>query len=141
MSEKKVFISFDYEDNKNYKWLLSAWNANEKMEFTFEDCSADEIHSDDIARIKAGLTRRINKSEYTLVIIGENATKKHKDAEKIGYDNWIAFEIAKSKENGNKLIAVKLDKSYLSPNEIMGSGAHWAMSFTQKAIMKALDEA
>jgi len=75
------------------------------------------------------------------VIIGKYANTKHKDSDEIGYRNWINFEIAKSVESGNKIVAVKIDKSYNSPEEIYGSGASWAMSFTQDAIIKALDEA
>lgn len=138
---KKVFISFDYDDDRDYKNLLTAWNKNERMDFSFEDCSADEIHSDDISKIKAGLTRRINQSRYTLVIIGKDASKFHVDRKEIGYNNWIEFEIAQSKNNKNKIIALKLNKSYISPGEILNSGARWAMNFTQEAIMRALNEA
>lgn len=141
MSEKRVFVSFDYTNDKNYKFLLDAWDKNKNMDFVFKDCSSDEIHSDDVARVKAGLTRRINTTTYTLVIIGAEANKKHPDSKEIGYKNWINFEVAKSKDHNNKLVAIKIDKSYESPEELLGSGASWAMSFTQDAIIKALNEA
>lgn len=141
MAKKKVFVSFDYTNDKHYKFLLNAWDANKNNEFVFSDCSSDEIQSNSISTIKAGLTRRINTTTYTLVIIGKEANVQHKDHAEIGYKNWINFEIAKSKANGNKLVAVKLDASYTSPDEILGSGAKWAMSFTQEAIIKALNEA
>lgn len=141
MAKKKVFVSFDYTNDKQYKYLLDAWNANKNMDFAFDDCSADEIHSNDISKIKAGLTRRINTTTYTLVIVGKEANKQHKDHDDIGYKNWINFEVAKSKANGNKLVAVKLDKSYESPDELLNSGAKWAMSFNQESIIKALNEA
>lgn len=141
MAKKKVFVSFDYTNDKHYKFLLDAWDKNKNMDFVFEDCSSDEIQSDDISRIKAGLTRRINTTTYTLVIIGKEANKKHPDSNEIGYKNWINFEIAKSKQHGNKLVGVKIDRSYESPEELLNSGASWAMSFTQDAIIKALNEA
>ena len=112
MAKKKVFVSFDYENDRRYKYMLDAWDANKNMDFVFNDCSSDEIHSDSVSVVKAGLTRRINTTNYTLVIIGKEANKWHKDYKEIGYRNWINFEIAKSKENGNKLVAVKLDRSY-----------------------------
>ena len=87
------------------------------------------------------MTRRINTTTYTLVIVGKEANTQHKDHVAIGYKNWINFEIAKSKEHKNNLVAVKIDKSYESPDELMGSGAKWAMSFTQDSIIKALNEA
>ena len=141
MAKNRVFISFDYTNDKSYKYLLDAWDSNKNLDFVFEDCSADEIMSDNIPTIKAGLTRRINQSDYTLVIVGKEANKIHPDSKEIGYRNWINFEIAQSKKNGNKLVAVKLDKSYESPEQLYSSGASWAMSFTQAAIIKALSEA
>ena len=141
MAKKRVFISFDYTNDKSYKYLLDAWDSNKNLDFVFEDCSADEIMSDNIPTIKAGLTRRINQSDYTLVIVGKEANKIHPDSKEIGYRNWINFEIVQSKKNGNKLVAVKLDKSYESPEQLYSSGASWAMSFTQAAIIKALSEA
>lgn len=140
MAKKKVFISFDYTNDKQYKYLLDAWDSNKNMEFVFNDCSSGEIQSNNIATVKAALTRRINTTTYTLVIIGAEANKRHKDYKAIGYKNWINFEIAKSKENDNKLVAVKINKSYESPDELIGVNAKWAMSFSQEAIIKALSE-
>lgn len=141
MAKKKVFVSFDYTNDKHYKYLLDAWDKNKNLDFVFNDCSADEIQSNNIPTIKSGLTRRINSTTYTLVIIGKEANKRHKDYKEIGYKNWINFEIAKSKANHNKLVAVKLDRLYESPDEIFGSNTKWAMSFTQKAIIEALNRA
>lgn len=141
MAKKKVFVSFDYTNDKHYKFLLDAWDANKNLDFVFNDCSSDEIQSNDISRIKAGLTTRINTTTYTLVIIGAEANTEHEDHAEIGYKNWINFEIAKSKANGNKLVAVKISKFYDSPDEILNSGASWAMSFTQDAIITALNQA
>lgn len=141
MAKKKVFVSFDYTNDKHYKFLLNAWDANKNLDFVFNDCSSDEIQSNNIPTIRGGLTRRINTTTYTLVIVGKEANKQHKDHVDIGYKNWINFEVAQSKEHGNKLVAVKLDKSYESPDQLLNSGAKWAMSFSQDAIIKALNEA
>lgn len=141
MAKKKVFVSFDYENDRHYKFLLDAWDANKNMDFVFEDCSSDEIKSDNVSKVKENLAKRINKTTYTLVIVGKEANKKHSDSDEIGYKNWINFEIARSKANKNKLVGVKLDRSYESPDELLASGAKWAMSFTQDAIIRALNEA
>ena len=103
MAKKKVFVSFDYENDKHYKFLLESWDANPKFEFKFSDKSAHEIKTDDIGRVKAGLTRKIKDATYTLVLIGKYANKKHPDSDLIGDINWINWEINKSKELGNKL--------------------------------------
>ena len=141
MAKKRVFISFDYDDDKHYKFLLNAWSENLDFDFDIVDRTPPEIQSDDIPTIKANLTRRIKSATHTLVIVGKNANKKHKDSAKIGYRNWINFEVAKSKEHGKKLVGVKIDRSYESPEELLGSGASWAMSFTEEAITKALNDA
>ena len=141
MAKKKVFISFDYENDKDYKNLLVAWDKNKDFDFSFNDKSSTEIKSEEVSKVKATLTTKINNATHTLVIIGKEANKQHKDYKEIGYKNWQNFEVAKSKANKNKLIGVKLNKSYDSPEELLNSGAKWAMSFTFEAIKKALDEA
>ncbi|OGY40879.1 MAG: hypothetical protein A2Y82_03325 [Candidatus Buchananbacteria bacterium RBG_13_36_9] len=138
---KKVFVSFDYENDKHYKFLLEAWNKNDKFDFSFADHSSEEIDSNEIARVKAALTQKINSADVTLVIIGKDANKKHPDSDEIGYKNWINFEIARSIDAGNSLVAVKIDSTNESPEELLGSGASWAMSFTEENIINALDKA
>ena len=46
--------------------------------------------------------------------------------------------IAQSKAHRNKIVAVKLDRSYESPEELTGANASWAMAFTEGAILRAL---
>jgi len=141
MAKKKVFVSFDYDNDKRYKYLLEAWNANPQFEFGFADSTPSEIDSKNISRVKGALTTKINNATYTLVIVGKEANKLHKDHKIIGFRNWINFEIYQSKLNRNRLVAVKIDRSYESPEELLGVGSSWAMSFTQDAIIKALNEA
>lgn len=141
MAKKKVCISFDYEHDKNYRNLLSAWDANTDFEFVFNDKTPTEIQSSDYSRIKAVLTQKISSATYLLVIVGEYANTKDKNSEKIGETNWQNWEIKKAKELKKKLVGVKIDKAYESPSELLNSGASWAMSFTQDAIIKALTNA
>ncbi|MCL4535292.1 MAG: TIR domain-containing protein [Chloroflexi bacterium] len=141
MAKKPVCVSFDFENDRGYKYLMEAWDANPNFDFVFADVTPNEIQSNSIPRIKAVLTSKINSAKYTIVIIGKEANKRHKDYKEIGYRNWLNFEIARSKDNNNKLVAVKIDATYESPEEILGAGAKWAMSFTQANILKALNEA
>lgn len=134
----KIFVSFDYENDRQYKYLLEAFNSNPYLDFSFHDRSSSEIQSNDISRVKAALTRKINEADYTLVIIGSEANKLHKDRHMIGYRNWQNYEIAKSKELGKRLIGIKLKQSYDAPEELYGSGARWAYSFSVDGIRKAL---
>lgn len=141
MAKKRVFVSFDYENDKRYKFLLQAWDANPNFDFCFSDLSSQEINSWFIPVIKQKLSEKINEATYTLVIVGEEANKQHKDHREIGYKNWLNYEIAKSKEHRNRLVGVKIDKTYESPEQLFNAGACWAMSFTQEAIIKALNDA
>lgn len=141
MSKRKIFVSFDFENDRNYKYLLEAWNGNNDFEFEFDDKSTREINSWNVSTIKAALTRKINEADYTIVIVGKEANKRHKDSQLIGYKNWQNFEIAKSKENGNKLIAIKINSLYESPEELLNSGASWAYSFSEESIMRVVRNA
>ncbi len=141
MAKKKVFVSFDYDNDRHYKYLLEAWNANSQFEFGFADATPREIDSNNVSRVKAALTTKINNATYTFVIVGKEANKLHKDYKLIGFRNWINFEIYQSKLNRNKLVAIKINRSYESPEELLGSDATWAMSFTETAIINALNEA
>lgn len=141
MFKNLVFVSFDYENDRHYKRLLEAWNANPRFQFVFQDASSDEINSFNVGVVKAALTTKIRNATHTLIVIGRYANSPHRLANSIGYTNWINFEIAKSKENGNKLVAVKIDRSYESPAQLVGAKASWAMAFTQDAVIRALSEA
>jgi len=141
MAKKKVFVSFDWDNDKRYKFILEAWNANSDFEFSFRDCSSDEINSWNISTVKAALTRKINTATHTLVIVGKEANKEHADSDKIGYKNWLNFEIAKSKDNSNKLVAVKLSSENKSPKELLDSDASLVIGFSEDKIIKALNDA
>lgn len=139
MFRKKIFVSFDYENDRNYKFLLNAWDKNSRFDFSFKDHSSQEINSYDIGVIKAALTKKINTATHSLIIIGEHANTPHKDRTLIGYKNWINFEIARSKENNNKLIAVKLNQAHMTPDELLYANVKWAMSFSEKDLITALE--
>jgi hypothetical protein len=76
-----------------------------------------------------------------LVLIGEHANDFHKDRTQIGTRNWIWWEIEQSKTEGNRLIAVKIKSTNETPNPLLNAGAKWALSFTQDAVLNAINEA
>ena len=138
--KKQVFVSFDWDNDKRYKFLLEAWDANPGFEFVFSDATPNEINSDNIGRIKAGLTAKINSATHTLVIIGEEANKLHKDYELIGFRNWINYEIYKSIESGNRIAGVKLHPTNSLPEEFIGQGASIANGFHEDDIIEVLNQ-
>src|SRR5271166_850723 len=100
---KRVFVSFDFDNDAHYKNLLKAWHAHPEFDFYFNDLTPEEIKSDSVAVVKQVLSKKINEANYTLVLVGKEANHLHKDREEIGYKNWQNYEIAKSKEHKNTL--------------------------------------
>ena len=139
--KKKVLVCFDFEKDRHYKYLMNAWNANDNFDLSFNDVTPDEIQSNNIAVIKANLTKKINQADVTVVLVGEDATKLHRDWREIGYDNWQIFEVEKSKDNDNKLVVVYLDSKYEAPDACYGCGAEWVYSFNEEDIVEAIEKA
>lgn len=138
---KRVFISFDYDHDRNYRYLLSALCANPRSDLDFDDLTPEEIDTSDVGRVKAVLTRKIRDATHTLVIVGAHANSYHRDSAKIGTRNWQWWEIEKSIEERKRLVGVKISSSNDSPTPLLGVGAKWAHSFTVASIITAIDAA
>lgn len=138
MYKKKIFVSFDFDNDRQYKYTLNMWNSNPNFEFTCDDRSPSEIQTQIISVVKNVLSRKINEASAVIVTIGKEANKLYKDWREIGYRNWQNYEVAKAKELGKKLIAVQLNSQYKYPNELLNSNASRVYSFTQDAIIKAV---
>lgn len=132
MAKRKVFISYDYVNDRHYKNLLLAWDSNKQFDFSISDYSADvSINSTKAATIKSVLSRYINEATTFLVIVGKHT---HKSA-------WVRWEIQKAIELGKRIVAVKTDRENITPPELYGVGASWAMSFTYSSIVTAIKNA
>lgn len=138
MAKPKIFVSFDFENDRHYKYTLNMWNANSSFEFTCNDKSPSEIQSWNISTIKSVLSRKIGEATHVVVIVGKEANKLHKDRIEIGYRNWQNFEIAKAKSLGKKIIAVQLNSLYEYPEELKNCGAIRVYSFNHADIVKAV---
>ena len=131
MAKRKVFISFDYENDRHYKNLLVAWDKNKHFDFGFHDGSVTvPVDSENAGPIRRVISGRIATCPRFLCIVGEQTHKS----------DWVAWEIDKAIELKRVLIAVKTDRSNKSPANLLNAGATWALSFTFDAIKKALDE-
>ena len=132
MAKKKIFISYDYENDGYWKNLLVAWDANSLFDFSFNDTSVDvSVDSTNAAAIKRAISARINNATYFLCIVGK---KTHKSG-------WVKWEIEKAVDLKKKLVAVKTDSDNTSPDALVGVGASWAMSFTFDSTRKAISAA
>ena len=144
MATKRVFVSFDYDNDKRYKYLLEAWDANPNFSFVFRDTTPGEINTNDIGRIKAALTQKINEATHTLFIVGDHANQAHRDRirlrSQIGFVNWINFEANKSIQSGNYLAVVKIAENNTVPSELKGSGYWWINRFSEPNVIKVLND-
>jgi len=132
MAKKRIFISYDYTNDKTYKNLLLAWDKNKDFDLTFYDMSVDvSVDSDDAAAIKRVISARIGEATHFLCLVGKHTHKS----------TWVAWEIGKAVELKKKLVGVKIEKDNTTPNALLGVGAKWALSFNFDAIKKAIDEA
>ena len=139
MASKHVVCSFDYTNDKNYYYLLTAWNSNPNIDFYISDCTPSEIQTESVATIKNVLSRKIGEAKYMVAIIGKHSNDLHKDYEDIGFRNWQAYEIQTNYEKGNGLVVVKLDRSCVAPDECYGKVAEWVEGFELEKIKSALD--
>lgn len=129
---KKIFISYDYDNDKHYKNILKAWDANGTFDFNFDDHSADvSINSTDAAAIKRAISAKINNATYFLCIVGKKTYSS----------SWVKWEIEKAVELNKRIVAVKTSSTNTTPSELLGVGAKWAMSFTEASITSAINDA
>ena len=141
MAKKRIFISFDYENDRNYRYLLSALSANSGNDLEFIDVTPSEIQSYDIGKIKGVLTTKIRNATHTLAIVGAHANSYHPDRQEIGDRNWQWWEIRKSHAEGKGLIGVKIERSHAAPDPLLNNGTKWAHSFNVEAIIQAVNNA
>lgn len=137
----KVFVSFDYTDDKHYKYLLQAWHSNPKFNFVFEDGTPQEIDSFNVGRIKAALTMKIKEATHILIIVGENANALHRKHDLIGQRNWINYEVAKGIELKKRIAVIKLKSHYALPERLVGVNASCEDGFTEDNVTRALNSA
>ena len=141
MAKKRIFISFDYEHDKNYRYLLSALSANSGNDLEFIDVTPTEIQSNDVGKIKAVVTTKIRNATHTLAVVGAHANSYHPHRQEIGERNWQWWEIRKSHAEGKGLIGVKIERSHSAPDPLLNNGTTWAHSFNVDAIIQAVKNA
>lgn len=137
----KTFVSFDFENDRQYKYILNVWNSNPYINFEFDDGSTREINSWNVDRVKAAITTKIKGADCLLAIIGRYSNSYHKDRNLIGFKNWQYFEISKAIELGKKVVAVKLDRNFDTPRILYNQGVLWAMSFCLESVKTTLHRA
>ena len=130
MAKNKVFIGYDYDNDKAAKDRLLEWDVNEEYDFSSYDRSFDvAVDSTEAAVVKQGLAARIGDSSLFLCIVGKETY----------LSAWMAWEIRKAVELKKKLVAAKTDSTNNSPTAMQGVGASWSTMFNFDSIKKAMN--
>jgi hypothetical protein len=129
MATNKVFIGYDYDNDKAAKDRLLGWDINKEFDFSSYDRSLGvAVDSPEAAAIKQDLAARIGDSSYFLCIVGKETY----------HSGWMAWEIQKAIELKKKLVAVKTDSIYNSPSVLQRVGALWSMMFNFDSVKQAI---
>lgn len=124
-----VFISYDYDNDRHVRQLLGAWSANNSIDFSFADQSADiSINSRDEGAIKRAISRKIRSADKFLVVIGRETCRCP----------MVCWEIQKARDLGKRIIAVKLDRRFESPREVLNTGATWIYGIQRDQIVEMI---
>lgn len=137
-AKPKVFVSFDYENDRLYKQALDMWDANKRFQFTFQSHTPNEIQSYNIGRIKAVLTSKVKEATHVIVLVGKYANQIHPDSQKIGFRNWINFEVYQARYYRKRIVVVMLNPNNTLPEWLHKSGAKLVNGFHEKDIIEAL---
>lgn len=130
-AKKRIFISFVYNDDKNYFNLLHAWSENEGFDLEFYSESVrDAFDSENADYIKRQIREKIKRASVTLCLCSEDTHTSR----------WVNWEIKESIESGNNLIAVKTSgKVKYIPSAFKGQEYIWVNEFKYAKIKDAID--
>lgn len=138
MARPKICISFDYENDKYSRFTIRLWNTNKNIDFDIIDKTPNEIDTNNISRIKAGLTTKISESNILLVISGDDINAPHKNRSEIGCINWQNWECKKALELDKKIILVKLHSNNSIPTELLGEKREDVVGLELEKVKKAI---
>jgi len=130
MAKNKVFIGYDYDNDKAAKDRLLEWDANKEFDFSsYNQSFGVAVDSPGAAAIKQDLAARIGAASYFLYIVGKESYRS----------GWVAWEVQKAVEFKKKLVAVKTDSIYNSPSVLQRVGVRWSTMFNFDSIKKAMN--
>lgn len=98
MTTRRIFISYEGSDRKKAKgFRLLRWNKNVDVEFQDRHL-LDPVNSTNDQYIKRCINDQLNGTSVTVVLVGENTQNS----------DWVDYEIERSIDKGNGVVAVKL---------------------------------
>lgn len=110
---KHIFLSFVEEDLDLVR-LFRGQAKNKKSALEFDDYSVKvPYNSTNAAYIRSQISAKIRAASVTIVLIGDETYKS----------DWVAWEIDKSVELGNKVIGVRLKNGVVTPAALISARA------------------
>lgn len=136
MPTRRVFISYEGSDRMKAKgFRLLRWNDN--VDVTFHDRHLlDPVDSTDDDYIRSCIRDEMRGTSVTVVMVGEDT----KDSD------WVDYEIDRSLEEGNGLVAIKVDEDISDedvPDKLKENGAEiveWDPNEFDDAIERAASQ-
>lgn len=126
----RTLVSHHHGPDGWYKDLLADEGSADDGAFRFRDKSPTKrIRTQDPSRIRADLTRRVRESDQLVVVVGKQTHKRP----------YVRHEIAVAVEEQKPVVAVKLDRRYKSPPELLGVGAIWSKSPALEDVGDAME--
>jgi hypothetical protein len=114
MTKRRVFISFQHKDrNKAKGFNLLRWNKNVEADFIGRHL-LDPVNSENEAYIRSKIAEQLKGTSVTVVLVGGKTCNS----------TWVEYEIEKSVEKGNGILAIRLDGNAALPK---GSPVHDAL--------------
>ncbi len=130
MTKNKVFIGYDYDDDRAAKDRLLGWDTHKEFDYSSYDRALDvAIDSEAAVAIKQDLAARIGDSNLFLCIVGKETY----------HSAWMAWEIRQAVALKKKLVAAKTDSTNNSPTAMQGVGALWSTMVDFESIKKAMN--
>lgn len=102
---KRIFISYNHKDQMKAKGFnLLRWNKNVELDFVGRHL-LDPVDSNNEQYIRSKVSEQLSGTSVTVVLIGTETADS----------DWVAWEIDKSIEKQNGVVAIKLDDSVPDP--------------------------
>jgi hypothetical protein len=130
---KLVFVSYDYENDGNYKDLLVTWSQSPD----FPRLSVNDqpvtfpVDGDEAEPLKHVVLGKIKAATAFLCVIGE----------KTSASAWVDWEIKTAIELEKRMVVARINRDCVVPDVLSEVGPTCAMSFTFEGIKRAVDEA
>ena len=110
---RRVFISYQHHDHlKAHGLNLMRYNKNVDIDFTGRHL-LQPVNSSDQDYISRKIREKIKGSSATIVLIGKHTSES----------DWVAKEVAWSKESGKGILGIRLDADAIVPQTLRDYGA------------------